>query len=77
MSHLDHVEFILRRPVEVVADEVAWLDQPRGRDRLELHDPTSPPPAYPPPRPRPTVFCDVLEYAADNAVLADDASRPR
>lgn len=76
MSHLDHVEFILRRPVEVAPDEVAWLDQPRGRDRLELRDPTSPPPAYPPPRPRPTVYRDVLEFAADNAVLADDVSTP-
>ena len=74
MSHLDHVEFILRRPVEVAPDEAAWLDQPRGRDRLELHDSTSPPPGYPPPRPRPTVYCDVLEFAADNAVLAHDGA---
>ena len=60
MSHLDHVEFILRRPVEVAPDELAWLDQPRGRDRLELRDPISPPPGYPPPRPRP---CSARRYS--------------
>ena len=68
-SAFDHVELILRREVEVAADEAAWLDQPRGRDRLQLADPGHPPPDYPPRRPRPTVYNEVWELPAQNIVL--------
>jgi hypothetical protein len=66
----DHVEFILRREVEVAPEERAWLEQPRGRDRLALHDPNHKPPGYPPRRPRPTVYNEVWEFAAQNVVLS-------
>jgi len=68
-THFDHVEFILRREVEAAASEREWLDKPRGRDRFELHDPNNPPPNYPPPRPRPTVYNETWEFAATNMVL--------
>jgi hypothetical protein len=59
ISAFDHVELIFRRPVEVSEEAAGWLDQPRGRDRLELLDPESPPSSYPPGRPRPNVYHDV------------------
>lgn len=65
----DHVEFILQREVEAAPEERVWLDQPRGRDRLELLDPAKRPPNYPPPRPKPTVYNEVWERAATNVVL--------
>jgi hypothetical protein len=65
----DHVEFILRREVEAAPAERAWLDQPRGRDRQALIDPNRKPPNYPPPRPRPTVYNETWELAAENVVL--------
>ena len=65
----DHVEFILRREVEAAPSDRAWLDQPRGRDRLALLDPNRQPPNYPPPRPRPTVYNETWELPAENVVL--------
>jgi hypothetical protein len=71
-SQFDHVEFILQCEVEAAPEERAWLDQPRGRDRLELHDPAVRPPGYPPARPRPTVYNEVWELPATNVVLLAD-----
>lgn len=65
----DHVEFILQREVDAAPEARAWLDQPRGRDRLELLDPAKVPPDYPPPRPRPTVYNEVWELPATNLIL--------
>jgi hypothetical protein len=65
----DHVEFILQREVEAAPAEQEWLNQPRGRDRLALHDPNRQPPNYPPPRPRPTVYNEVWELPATNIVM--------
>jgi hypothetical protein len=65
----DHVEFILQREVEAAPEERTWLDQPRGRDRLALHDPNHRPPNYPPPRPRPTVYNEVWALPATNTVM--------
>jgi hypothetical protein len=65
----DHVEFILQREVDAAPQARAWLDQPRGRDRLELLDPTKQPPGYPPSRPRPTVYNETWELAATNEIL--------
>ncbi|MEZ4616125.1 MAG: hypothetical protein R2867_11575 [Caldilineaceae bacterium] len=66
----DHVEFILQREVDAAPAARTWLDQPRGRDRLELLDPTKQPPGYPPPRPRPTVYNEIWELPATNVVLS-------
>lgn len=72
-SAFDHVEFILQREIDAAPEVRAWLDQPVGRDRLELLNPDQPPPGYPPPRPRPTVFREVWERPATNVILlADD-----
>lgn len=68
-SRFDRVEFILRREVEAAPEERAWLDRPRGRDRLELADPEKQPPGYPPARPRPTVFNETWDLEARNAVV--------
>ena len=70
ISAFDHVELVFRRPVEVTDEVASWLDQPRGRDRLELRDPANPPPGHPAKRPRPTVYHDVRELAAENVILA-------
>lgn len=72
-TEFDHVEFILQREIAAAPEERAWLDQPRGRDRLELHDPTVRPPGYPPARPQPTVYHEVWELPATNTVLCADA----
>ena len=71
-SRFDRVEFILRRPVAAAAEERAWLDLPRGRDRLELIDPDDPPPGYPPARPQPLVYSETWDLPAQNAVLRVD-----
>lgn len=65
----DHVEFILQREVEAASSERTWLDQPRGRDRLELRDPNQRPPGYPPDRPKPTVYNETWELPATNVIL--------
>ena len=69
ISAFDWVEFILQREVEASEADREWLDKPRGRDRLELRDPNNPPPNYPPPRSRPTVYNEVWEFEATNVVL--------
>ena len=68
ISAMDWVEFILRREIEAAPEERAWLDRPRGRDRLELVDPDNAPPGYPPPRPKPLVFNETWEMEATNLV---------
>ncbi len=65
----DHVEFILQREVEAAPAEREWLDQPVGRDRLELLDPNRRPPNYPPVRPRPTVYNEIWALPATNVIL--------
>jgi len=69
ITHFDYVEFILCREVEASAAEREWLDEPRGLDRHELHDPNNKPPGYPPARPRPTVYNEVWGFEATNVVL--------
>ena len=71
-SRFDRVEFILRRPVEAAHEERAWLDEPRGRDRLELIDPNDKPADNPPSRPQPLVYNETWDLAARNAVLRAD-----
>ena len=71
-SRRDRVEFILRRPVQAAPEERAWLDVPRGRDRLELLDPSNPPLGYPPERAQPLVYNEIWDLAAHNAVLRAD-----
>ena len=68
ITAMDWVEFILRREIEAAPEERAWLDQPRGRDRLELIDPDNAPPGYPPLRPKPLVFNETWEMDATNVV---------
>lgn len=68
VTSFDYVEFILQREVEASPSERKWLDKPRGRDRLELVDPTIPPPNYPPARPRPTTYNEVWAFDAVNIV---------
>lgn len=65
----DYVEFILRRQVAPAAEELDWLHQVQGRDRLELYDPTNRPPGYPPPRPLPTVYHEVWALQSKNLLL--------
>ena len=72
VTQFDHVEFILQREVDATSEDRRWLDEPRGRDRLELIDPDNKPPGYPPPRPRPTVYNEVWEFAARNQVWRAD-----
>ena len=71
-SRFDRVEFILRRSVQAAPEERAWLDQPRGCDRLELIDPDNEPPGYPPSRSQPLVYNEIWDLAARNAVLRAD-----
>ena len=69
ITAFDHAEFILRREVTAAPEEREWLDQPRGLDRHELIDPNNVPPGYPPARPKPSVYNEVWELAAQNVVL--------
>jgi len=69
ISDFDFVEFILRREVEAAPEERVWLDQPRGRDRLELIDPNNEPPGYPPDRAKPLVYNETWELDATNVIL--------
>jgi len=68
ITAFDWVEFILRREVDAAPEERVWLDQPRGRDRLELNDADNPPTDYPPARPKPQVFNETWEMEATNVV---------
>ncbi len=69
ISDFDFVEFILQRGVEAAPEEREWLDQPRGRDRLELIDPEIAPEGYPPPRPKPLIYHETWEMDATNVIL--------
>ena len=71
-SRFDRVEFILRRPVSASPEDRVWLAEPRGRDRLELINPDKLPPNYPPGRPKPLVYNETWDLAAQNAVLRAD-----
>ena len=68
ITQFDHVEFILQRELAAASEEREWLDQPRGRDRLELLDRNNKPPGKTPSRPHPTVYNEVWEFAARNQV---------
>ncbi|MBM4438448.1 MAG: hypothetical protein FJ029_14750, partial [Actinobacteria bacterium] len=72
-SGFDYVEFCLRRELEAHAREREWLDRVRGRDRLELWDPNKRPPGYPPPRPKPAVYHQVLPREATTVILSAEA----
>ncbi len=72
-SEFDYIEFILQRTLEVAEHEKEWYYQVRGRDRFELHDPTNPPPGYPPPRPKPKVFHEVIPQKTETVVLSAGA----
>lgn len=69
ISAFDWVEFVLCREIDAAPEERAWLDVPRGRDRLELRDPNVRPANYPPARPKPTVYNEVWEMEATNVLL--------
>jgi len=69
ISDFDFVEFILRQEVDAAPKVQAWLDQPRGRDRLELIDADNVPPGYPPDRAKPLVYNETWELDATNVVL--------
>ena len=71
-SRFDRVEFILRRPVASAPEERHWLDAPRGRDRLQLIDPSNKPPGDPPSRPQPLVYNETWDLSAQNAILRAD-----
>ena len=70
VSDFDFVEFILREEIDAAPEVRAWLDQPRGRDRLELLDPDKPPDSHPPARPKPFAYNETWEFDASNAILA-------
>jgi len=69
ITRFDAVEFILQRQVEAAAHERAWLDQPRGLDRLELIDPDKVPPGGLAGRPKLTAYNEVWELEGENVVL--------
>ena len=71
-SRFDRVEFILRRSVASAPEERQWLDAPRGRDRLQLIDPSNKPPGDPPSRPQPLVYNETWDLSAQNAILRAD-----
>ena len=70
---LDYMEFLLLQRVEVAQREKAWMDAVRGRDRLELHDPNKKLPGYPPPRPRPLVYHELVRQDVNTVILAANA----
>ena len=69
-SKFDQVEFILRRSVEAAPKERKWLDQPRGRDRLELINPHNEPSGFPSPRPKLYAYNETWELPAKNSILS-------
>jgi hypothetical protein len=73
-SGFDYVEFALRCEIEAHEREKAWLERPRGRDRLELHSPDRRPPGFPPARPRPTVYHDLMRQTAETVLLSADVA---
>ncbi len=62
----DHVEFILRRGVEVAERELAWAAAVRGRDRYQRRDSSEP---VDRPRPRAAGYFETWELPAVNTVL--------
>jgi len=62
----DHVEFILRRGVEIAERELAWAAAVRGRDRYQRHDSGEP---VDRPRPRAAGYFETWELPAVNTVL--------
>ena len=69
-SGFDYVEFALRREIEAHERERLWLEEPRGRDRLELRSPDRRPPGYPPPRPWPTGYHEIVRQDASTVLLS-------
>jgi len=72
-SGFDYMEFLLLRHVEVAEREKERMDTVRGRDRLELHDPNDKPPGYPPPRPRPMAYHELVRQNVNTVILAASA----
>ena len=62
----DHVEFILRRGVEIAERELAWAAAVRGRDRYQRRDSGEPADR---PRPRAAGYFETWELPAVNTVL--------
>ena len=62
----DHVEFILRRGIDVAEPELAWAAAVRGRDRYERRDSSEP---VDRPHPRAAGYYETWELAAVNTVL--------
>ena len=62
----DHVEFILRRSVEIAEHELAWAAAVRGRDRYQRRDSGEP---VDRPRPRAAGYFETWELPAVNTVL--------
>ena len=70
----DHVEFILRRSIELAEHELAWAAAVRGRDRYQRRTPGE---AAERPRPRAAGYYETWELAAANTILrASSAARP-
>ncbi len=63
----DHVEFILRREIELAEHELAWAGEVRGRDRLERRDGRDVSAAGP--HPRAAGYYETWELPAENTVL--------
>lgn len=70
----DHVEFILRRSVEVADHELAWAAAVRGRDRYQRRDSGEP---IDPPRPRAAGYFETWELPAVNTILRASNEAPR
>ena len=62
----DHVEFILRRSIELAEHELAWAAAVRGRDRYQRRTPGE---ATERPRPRAAGYYETWELAAANTIL--------
>jgi len=74
-SRFNQVEFILRRSVEAAPKERKWLDQPRGRDRLELINPHNEPSGFPSPRPKLYAYNETWKLPAKNLVFSEKYKR--
>jgi hypothetical protein len=66
LSSFDHVEFILRREVDVADAEKNWIELPRGLDRNELADLGRKPEGYPAKRWQATTYNEVWELDSEN-----------